>query len=164
MVGQEKSLNDCGGSAPRSAATGGNVRDLVHEALSLLQLQATLFELDLRDSLKRLILSVALLGGAAVALIACVSIMLVCVAESLVDFGDFRQSTALAAAACVGAGSAIGLALAGWSGLRKGMAAFERSREECRRTVEWIKDALKHPAPTDGRHDGQLQRSASPRS
>lgn len=116
---------------------------LAHDAIELGELQAQLLTLDVRTLTSRM--KTALMFGVAslVVLLGAVPIALLALAELLVAAGDWSRPTAVAAAAGVGVLAAVLLMAIGWRGLERGAGSLDRSREELKRNLDWIKSSLR---------------------
>ena len=123
--------------------------ELAHDILTLAELKFDLFSIDCRDGLKRMLVALALLLAATIVAAATVPIALLLVAELLVQVAGLSRAAAFSIAALAGFLVAVVIGLVGWSCLRGVARVFERSRKELTRNVNWIKYALKRPAPVE---------------
>lgn len=143
-----------------SSSTNGkkaaSLNDLVPRLVSLIELQAELFRVDLRDGLARLLVSCVLVGVAALAAMATACIALFFIASIFADLLGFSQMVALGIAMLIGIVLAVGLGAAAWASLRAGLQVFHRSWEEGARTVRWIKNTARHPMSANHPHDGEM--------
>lgn len=124
------------------ASVGRSFRDLTQDALRLTELQVTLAKREAGEGLRGLILPIAILISAAVVGLGAVPVVLLTGAMALVEFAKFDQTAAYAIAAGVGLILAIVLGLAGRAVLRQRLVLFERSTEEFRRNVQWLKQIV----------------------
>ena len=154
MVGQETLRRGHNGPAERPAnAIRRNLSDLAHDVVTLLELQANLFKLDLRDTATRSILPAVFLVGGVFLLIACLTVGLAAFSYILVEQAGWSL------AASFGLGALVGLLLgglllfAGWLRLRKGLDTVSRSREEFARNLSWFKQVLKQNVPSHPMED-----------
>ena len=122
--------------------------ELTHDIVSLAELQFELFRQDCREGLKGLMIPAALLLLAGIAAAGTLPVALMFVAELLAQAGLSRAS-AFSVAALGGFGVAAALAVAGWARIRGVGRAFERSREELTRNMNWIKHVVKQPTPSE---------------
>jgi hypothetical protein len=150
MVDQETVTGDGGlSSSPAgphltSPPTGG-VDGIMHPLISLVELQAELFRIDVRDGVVRLLTPLILLALAGAVGLATCCVALFLIAELLVDLGGFSRGGAFAIAAAAGLILTAGLVVAAGLCLRASLTVFDRSKAECSRTIEWIKYTLKRP-------------------
>jgi uncharacterized membrane protein len=152
MVDQEKVI---GGASPsQPAASTGGMNDIGHRLVTLLELQTELFRIDLRNGVKRLVAAFLLLCAVVLAGIASACILLILIAEFLADLGLVR-SAAFGIAALIGLAVTVAAAFVAFASLRASLRAFDGSREECLRTIRWVKNTLKHPTPNNRRHAGE---------
>jgi hypothetical protein len=138
-----------------------SVTEFAHDVLTLTELQADLFKMELQQFRRAVVLPVALLLTAVVVAFGCVPVVLLCLAYSLVEFAGMSQALSLLIAVLFGATVAVLAAFLGWRRLRSGPLQWERSREEFGRNVAWVKQVLKQksrpplsdcePMPSGGR-------------
>jgi hypothetical protein len=147
MVDQEEMNRTAHFAHLNGAPKGG---DLIHSIVSLLELQMQLLQIDLRASLRRLILPCLLASTAAVAALGTFPIGLVFFAELLIQAGGFSRAAAFLASTLVGVVAATALGLGAWATWRIGVWNFRRSIDEGTRTRQWIKDTLKPAADSAG--------------
>lgn len=143
MVDQEKvkSRSELGSVSEPSHGSDG-INGLLHRLVLLAELQAALFRSDVRSGLRRLILTCVLLCSTAAAGIAGVFILMIFIAELLVSGAGLQRSTAFFLAVILDVVLTIGLAIAAVVCLRASIHVFRRSRDEWRRTIHRLKDAL----------------------
>ena len=151
MVG-ETSMNRRNGSTPSPPnGVAKDVGELTHDIVSLAELQFELFRIDCREGFKRMLVPVAVLLVAGVVALGTVPIALILVAEFLAQAAGLSRAAAFSIAAMSGFVVALAIGVVGWSYLRGVVRVFERSREELTCNMNWIKHALKRPAPTESR-------------
>jgi formate hydrogenlyase subunit 3/multisubunit Na+/H+ antiporter MnhD subunit len=124
------------------------VGELLHDAISLAELQAELFKIDCREGMRRALVPLVLLFSAAILALGSVPIVLIFVAEVLIEGGHFSRTAAFLIAAAMGLGIAGAVGWAGWSYSRRSARMFRRSAEELTRNLAWIKRVVARPAPT----------------
>ncbi len=129
-------------SASRGFATGaGNV---VHDVLTLAELQVQLLAIDVRECRARMTVPVLLLlGGFAIAF-ACFPIGLVAFALCLIQFFNTSYATGFLIAFLVGAILGTLMSIVGWRRVSKRMAVLKRSQHELARNLQWIKKVIDH--------------------
>jgi uncharacterized membrane protein YqjE len=128
------------GKTPNVAASVG---DLTHDVIELSELQAQLLTLDVKQSVAkaRACLVLAVIG--ACMLLGTIPVALLALAALLVEQLDWSYAGAAAVAALAGlliAGVVFGVA---YGYIKKGLVSFDRSREELRRNIAWVKSALR---------------------
>jgi len=127
-----------------SAATGvrNGVGELLHDVVSLAELQTQLLAVDARESVDKAKTPIVLLGvGIAVGLGA-VPVLLLSLAEALVSLLDWDRALAYLVSGLIGAAIAGGAVYAGLQQFGAVFAVFDRSRVELSENVRWIKYAL----------------------
>jgi uncharacterized membrane protein YqjE len=117
------------------AGFGGDVTNLV-------ELQARLAALDLRDATQRATMPAGLVAGGLMLLLGSIPVALLGIAELLVV--GFRMQRAWALILTAGVAIAIGVlsALIGLPRLKSSFESLRRSREEFVRNVAWVKTIL----------------------
>lgn len=128
------------GKTPNVAAS---VSDLTHDVIELSELQAQLLTLDVKQSVEkaRACLVLAVIGVCM--LLGTIPVALLALAALLVQGLGWSIAASTAVATFVGlliAGVVFGVA---YSYIKKGLVTFERSREELRRNVAWLKSTLR---------------------
>lgn len=141
--------------APPSGVAQG-MGELTHDIVALAELQWELFRSDYRAGMKGLLIPVALLLGAGIVALGTVPMVLLLLAEILVQIAGLSRVSALSIAAASGFLMAVALGVLGWSQIRGVGRVFQRSREEWVRNLNWIKLALKGTPPIESQpsHDG----------
>ena len=134
-----------GGPSPAQGVRQG-VGGLLHDVITLAELQAQLFGVDARESAGRIALPVSLLGAAAVLGASSLPLLLIFLAFLLRDYAGFGAAWAVLTAAVVGLVLSGALVFAGYLGLLKAAKPFARSRDELTQNLAWLKEVLK------GRH------------
>lgn len=122
--------------------TARNIADLSHDVVHLGELQTELFKLDLSDTIRRLILPTALLAVGVVVALSCVPLVLAALGFALMDAG-MSGWAAFLTAALTGVGCAAFFGLVSYLTFRKAPSAFERSRDEFVKNIDWLKRVLK---------------------
>jgi len=125
----------------------GHVRhqlgELVHDALTLGELQVQLFKVDLRDARERVVAALAVIAIGAVLALGSVPVLLFAAAQGLVTGFSWPVAWAYLAV------GAVTVAVAGvltWVGIRSASAATDtlhRSSAELAETVKWFKDSVR---------------------
>ena len=144
MVGQTKMNRRNGATPPRAVAN--SVGELMHDMVSLAELQCELFRIDCREGMRQVLIPCALLLFAGTLAAGSVTIGLICLAQLLVQLAGLSQAAAFLIATLAGLVLAALSGVVGWVYLRRAMRMFSRSREEWAHNVTWIKRALKRPS------------------
>lgn len=134
------------GHEPSPRAVAHNLSELLHDSLTLGDLQLRLAWADLRKLIAELIYPGALLLIGGVLVLSCVPIALATIALTLVETTKLTlaQSFGLTLAGGLIVGGAVALAAVLW--LRRGIYPFKRSLEECDANVKWLRKLLKENA------------------
>jgi len=149
MVDQA-SLNDPGWPASQaykreaSAAAGvrNGVGELLHDVVSLGELQAQLLGVDARESMQKAQAPlVLLLAGAALALGA-IPVLLLSLGEALTLLLHWERAVSYLVSGLVGVVIGAGLLYVAWQKASAVVAVFDRSRAELAENIRWVKYAL----------------------
>ncbi len=114
---------------------------VVHDIVSLAELQAQLFKSDAQESVAGLMRPVVMFAIAGLLLLAALPICLVAIALGLIALG-LPSPAAFALVALAALCAAAGMALWARRRVKELPAAFSRSQEELVRNIAWIKDAV----------------------
>jgi uncharacterized membrane protein YqjE len=128
------------GKTPNVAAS---VSDLTHDVIELSELQAQLFALDARQSMQKAKACLVLAVVGACLLLGTIPVALLTIAALLVEQLEWSYAAGAAAATFIGlliTGIVLGVA---WTYVRKGLVSIDRSRDELRRNVAWLKSTLR---------------------
>lgn len=126
-----------------------DVAELTHDVVALAELQYELFRSDYRQGVQGLLISVALLLISGIVAAGTVPMLLLVMAEFLVQTAGLSRAAAYGIAALSGGLVAVALGVVGWSRIRGVGRVFERSRRELAHNLTWIKQTLKPSAPTE---------------
>jgi hypothetical protein len=135
-------------SSPQTAPSDGQMADLLHDILTLAELQWQLFVADLRRAGWLVGLKMAVLTFGVVLALSCIPLALVTVALFLVEFAGWGYARAFASTlllAVVAAAGIVGISIWRFSTMR---SLFQRSVAEGERNVHWLKEKLRqlrHP-------------------
>lgn len=137
-------------SAPRVVAR--SFAELMHDVLTLGDLQLRLAWADARKLLGDLVYPGVLLVGSVVVLISCIPIALATIAILIDETTTLTlaQSFAFTLAGALVVGAVAALAAVLW--LRRGIRPFERSLAECDLNLRWIKRTLQDQAASGRPH------------
>lgn len=119
-----------------------NLRQLASDVVTLMELQAELLQVDLRDWFKGVVWRLVLVGAAVVIALAAIPVLLFSFAYFLVEWTDLSLPASLLIAG--GSGfviAAICVALA-VTLMKRDRRLLHRSGSELRRNVRWLKEVL----------------------
>ncbi len=122
----------------------GSVTSLTHDVIELTELQVKLLTLDIRKSAEkiRLCVIVAIIGICF--LLASIPVALFALAEVFIEQLEWSRYAALGASTLVGVLISAVLGGAAYSIAQSGLFTLDRSREELKNNVAWIKTALRN--------------------
>jgi hypothetical protein len=143
MVDQAQQVNGNGrGGETPPRAVARSAGELVHDLVTLAELQGRLALVDARDGVNRLMLAAAMVVAGVLIALGCIPIALAALALLLVETTTLTQVQAFGIALAIGvvlAGLLVGIGL---YVLRQRSNMFERSRAEWQQNLRWAKDAL----------------------
>lgn len=139
-----------GSNQARPNGVAKEMGELTHDMVSLAELQFELFRSDCRQGAKGLLIPVALLLLAGIVAAGTVPVVLILIAEILVQAAGLSRAAAFSIAALSGFIIAAAVGIVGWSNIHGVERVFEHSREELTRNMAWIKRVLKRSAPIEG--------------
>jgi hypothetical protein len=127
----------------KPANVAASVSDLTHDVIELSELQMQLLALDAKQSVEkaRMVVLLAVIGVCL--LLGVIPVALLTIAAMLVQFLEWSIAAATATATLIGlviTGGVLGIA---WAQVKQGMVSLNRSRDELRRNVAWLKSTLK---------------------
>ena len=127
-----------------SAAAGvrNGVGELLHDVVSLGELQAQLLAVDARESVQKAQTPIVLLAGGATLALGAVPVLLLALGESLVLWLQWERAAAYLVAGLVGVVVGGATVYVAWQQTGAVVAVFERSRAELAENIRWIKYAL----------------------
>jgi hypothetical protein len=120
-----------------------HLAELVHDAVTLAELQVELLKVDLRDARQRVTLALALLGLGTVLALGCIPVLLFAAAQGLVVGLGWPAPLAYLA---IGAAAAVVAGVLVWIGARRAagaMGTVQRSKSEFAETLRWFKGSLR---------------------
>jgi len=135
-------------SPPRAVAR--NTAELFSDVLTLAELQGRLLLVDLESGLWKIMpLVITLLAGIMLT-VSCLPIAMVTIALALVEFGQMSPVAAFAATLLGGAVCSLLLVAAGAWQFKAGVRILERSHQEWKQNVRWIKNVLQRMGRSGG--------------
>ena len=145
MVDQAQVKGGNGAPAPTSPTrgVGQNVAELLHDIIVLAELQWQLLRCDARQCLAQMVTPAAVLICAAVLLLSCIPLALVCVALFLAEGTTLSYAQAFLVTLGIGlvVGGAVALGSA-WM-LRRSLVVLRRSQIEFQQNLDWVKRMFK---------------------
>jgi uncharacterized membrane protein YqjE len=148
-MGHQETVNTFDG-VPQSAPKGlaGDVREFAHDVLTLAELQAQLFVADVQECGQRVMIPGIVLICGVVLGMACFPLALVVLALFLVQIFEITSAMGFLIAFAAGAVLSALLVAIGYLQIREHAILLQRSREELRRNLNWIKKVLKRSRTT----------------
>jgi hypothetical protein len=136
-----KSSNGRGVSPPRAVAK--SAAELLHDVLTLAELQGQLLKVDCQSGLRKLIVPAICLAFGTVLALCCVPLALTAIALGLAETTALIHSQSFAIVLVGAAIVAAVLVIAAVTYLRHGWQMFDRSQTELARNLQWSKEMLK---------------------
>lgn len=137
-------------------ATAQSVKDLAHRLVILGELQGELLKVDLHDAIRGVVPAAGMLLGGAVFGLCSVPFSLLTITFALYEWAGLSWTLSAFIAMAVGFAVAGGCFLAGWKMLQKELDVFQRSRQEFRTNLTWLKEALRQQQPEDSECESVL--------
>jgi uncharacterized membrane protein YqjE len=142
MIGMDR--NAASGSPAPARAMGRSVRQLGSDVVTLMELQAELFQVDAREWARSFIRPIAAIVVAAIVLLATAPVALISLGYLLAATTELPLWGAMMTAAGIGLG--LGAASAGigiWL-IKRDRPALHRFRTELKKNVRWLKETLRN--------------------
>jgi len=137
--------------------------ELAHDVIELGELQAQLFALDVKSTVKKTSSSVLLTIIGVCVLLGSVPVILFALGYLISELLDWPVSAGLGISAAVGIAISAGILLLAWNRLSAGLNSMQRSSEELRRNIAWIKSTLKSRKSTGSAIDRPVGAPTNPR-
>lgn len=137
----QATMTDDRDAAPAEAMTR-SMSDLAGDIATLAELQARLFAIDAKETMRRIVMPIALAGAGAVLILGSIPVLLLTVA-ALLNYAGLGAAPALFLAFVVGVAFGGLALLVAWFAIRHSLVSFHRSWEELARNLRWIKEALR---------------------
>jgi hypothetical protein len=120
----------------------GNLADFGSDVATLVELQAKLAAIDIKEAAGKAAVPATLLLGAVVLALAAFPLLLFGIAELIVQYAGMTLGWSLLVTAAGAVVVACGLAPLAWLALRRSFQSLRRSGEELGRNLAWIKTVL----------------------
>jgi len=159
----ETEMNTNGRARDKQPDVATSFSELAHDVIELGELQAQLFALDVKSTVKKTSSSVLLSVIGLVVLLGTVPVVLLAVGYLIAEIFDWPISAGLGIAAVVGIAISAGILLLGWSRLKAGLNSMQRSSEELRRNIAWIKSTLRSRRSATSAIDRPISAPTNPR-
>ena len=125
-----------------------SISQLGSDVMTLLELQAELVQVDLREWFRSWIGAIALLAITAIVSLASLPVLMFSLAYALNEVADLSMPLALLISAGAGLLVAVICALIALRLMKRDASIMSRSAVELRRNVRWLKAVLQSPAFT----------------
>lgn len=125
-----------------------NLRQLASDVVTLVELQAELLQVDLRDWFKGIVWCLVLAGAALVFGLAAIPVLLFSLAYLLVETTELSMAAALLISGGAGFAIAAVCVVTAVVLMKRDQRLLHRSASELRRNVRWLKEVLLTSAPT----------------
>jgi len=135
------------GSATNGSPEGrvvGGIAELGNDIATLVELQAKLFTIDMKECLGKLLIPVSLLGGGLVLLLGAVPVALLGIATLLASATALSPGWAMFLTGLVALALAAALMVVAAMRIGPSLSSFTRSSEELTRNLAWIRTVLVH--------------------
>lgn len=142
MVSATQANHDRYGSPPADDPPPG-VRGVARDLIELGELQAALFQLDADATTRRLTRTVVLAIVAGCIGLAAAPVALLALADWIESAAGWSLALSRAASAGIGLLAAVGMFAAARRSLHECRRGFDRSTNELRRNLDWLKQTLK---------------------
>lgn len=140
---RQTEMNGHGNDLRAGTALRENVAGLLHDGITLAELQAQLIAIDIQEMRTRSMRSLVLIGGAAILALGTVPVLLQGMGWALVNGAGWSAWAAFLTVAIVGLIIAAGVGWIGWVRLKAATEVLSRSKEELINNVDWVKKTLK---------------------
>jgi hypothetical protein len=123
--------------------------DLTHDVIELAELQTKLLKLDVKETSQKAQTSAILAVAGACVLLGTIPVLLCTVAYLLIEFAQWPHWAGFGVATLVGLVIGGGVLAAAYAKFKNGIGSMERSSEELRRNIEWVKSSLRSRCHTN---------------
>ena len=137
--------------APATAVRRG-MSGFAHDLATLAELQINLFTTDTKECVNKIILPFAAIAVGLVLLLGCLPVLLLGLAELMVQAEWLSEGWAYLVTAIAAAVIAVIASYVGYIKVRTSLTTFQRSKEELIENLNWLKRMLKHQAGSPSPH------------
>lgn len=131
-----------------SRALVGNAAEVLHDITELAELQVRLLAADVKSIGYRSWMPLGSLTLGLCMLLGLIPVVLMAIAELLIEFAELSRATALLSVGGLGLLFAGMLIVVGWRTMRKRLCEIENTTTELKRNISWIKKTLKNNQAT----------------
>lgn len=147
MVDQAKvnSMSGADGAPRPESAPGAMARsagELLHDVVTLSELQARLLVADAREGVTHLVTPIVIIAIGLLVILGCIPVAFITLALLLVETTTLTAVQAYGVSLLSGLVFGAALAAGGYWYLRHGSPVFERTQIEWRQNMKWAKDAI----------------------
>jgi len=157
MVGE--AMINSNANRERKRGVAGSFGDVVGDVTCLAELQFDLFKLDCGDSRRQVTLPLIAIGFGLLLMAGLFPVFLLMISAVLYEAAEIPISASIAISLAIGffvSGATLWL---GFHGLNKAMSYFERSSEELKRNVQWLKNLKKRNRQSEAAFNGEERSS-----
>ncbi len=122
--------------------------ELTHDAIELAELQAQLFAIDIKNTTHKTRTSLVFAAIGLCLLLGSIPVLLFAIAHLFIEQLGWSHAAGFAIAALIGIALSGSALVAGWLRFKAGLSTIQRSREELRRNIAWIKSSLRSQRQT----------------
>jgi hypothetical protein len=116
--------------------------ELLHDVVTLSELQARLLVADAREGVTHLVLPFVIIAVGLMVLLGCIPVAFITLALLLIETTTLTAVQAYGLSLLIGVLLGTTLAAGGYWYLRHGTPMFERTQIEWRQNIKWAKDAI----------------------
>jgi hypothetical protein len=142
----QTAMNTNGRKHGTEPSVATSVAGLTHDVIELAELQGQLFALAVKHTTKNVESALVMTVVGACLLIGAVHVGLIALAEFLIAEFGWTKTSGYGVATLIGVVISLGVLGVAWAQLRSGFGALNRSREELKRNIAWIKSNLRSRA------------------
>ena len=131
-----------------AAAVRRGMSGFAHDLATLAELQIHLLTTDAKECVHKIIVPGIALAVGLVLLLGCLPVLLLGIAELMVQAQWLSEATAYLLTAIAAVVIAAVVCFVGYRKIRASLATFQRSKDELLENLNWLKRMLKHQAET----------------
>ncbi len=125
-----------------ATGVGRNLAGLMHDLITLGELQCQLVVVDLRDARTQSIVPLLMILGGLLFAMGTIPVILLGIGWALVNLVGVSEGMAFLSVSLIALAIALSTAWWGWKKLNAAVAVVKRSQRELRENVRWIKKSL----------------------